>query len=87
MSLKPSKHIAQVDRSTYLDHLDGIFDNKSIDIIIILPDIGCQTDEDQFSDNDVVIDNVFDVPLDVCGFIEILTGPNGDNFSKRNTCK
>lgn len=77
MCLKSSKHIAEI-----LDKLEDISDNESVDIIIISPDVDCLTDEVHFNDNEVVINDVVDVSLDVCGTFEILTCSDGDNSSK-----
>ncbi|CAI6377591.1 unnamed protein product [Macrosiphum euphorbiae] len=82
MSLKSSKHIAEV-----LDELEGISDNESIDIIIIPPDVDSLTNEEHFDDNEVAINDVVDVPLDVCGTFEILKSSGVDNLSKPNPSK
>jgi len=82
MSLKSSKHIAEV-----LDELEGISDNESIDIIIIPPDVDSLTDEEHFDDNEVAINDVVDVPLDVCGTFGILKSSGVDNTSKPNPYK
>lgn len=82
MSLKSSKHIAEVS-----DELESISDNESIDIIIIPPDVDSLTGEEHFDDNEVVINDVVDVPLDVCGTFEILKSSSPDNTSKPNPSK
>jgi DNA excision repair protein ERCC-6 len=71
-----------------LDEFEVISDNESIDVIIIPPDVDSLTDEEHFDDNEVAINDVVDVPLDVCGTFEILTScSDGDNSSKPNPFK
>jgi len=82
MSIKSSKHIAEV-----LDKLEGISDNESVDIIIIPSDVDSLTDEEHFDDNEVAINDVVDVPFNVCGTFEILTSSDGNNSSKPNSSK
>lgn len=62
MSLKSSIHITEV-----LDKLEGISDNESIDIIIIIqpPDVDSLTDEEYFDDNEGAISDFVDAPFDV----------------------
>lgn len=81
-SLKSSKHIAEV-----LDELEGISDNESIDIIIIPPDVNSLTDEEHFDDNEVAMNDVVDVPHEVCGTFKILKSSGADNTSKPNPSK